>query len=107
MANIFAKLIEDKANGPAIISALKNEISGIIAVNPTESKLARLSAITPQIESGNVFFPNPQNIPWVEGLIDELLRFPRGKNDDQVDAMTMALGSFQSKGRCTLDLMKW
>jgi len=46
----YRKLIEDKANGPAIISALKNEISGIIAVNPTESKRARLSAITPQIE---------------------------------------------------------
>jgi phage terminase large subunit-like protein len=29
-----AVLIEDKANGPAVISALRDEISGIIAVDP-------------------------------------------------------------------------
>ena len=31
---VHAKLVEDKANGPAIISMLKNEIGGMIPVNP-------------------------------------------------------------------------
>ena len=93
----YRKLVEDKANGSAIISTLKDSITGIIAVNPTESKLARLSAVCPQIEAGNVYLPDPKQNPWVNDLIDEALRFPRGKHDDQVDAMTMALNDFQSR----------
>jgi predicted phage terminase large subunit-like protein len=102
----YRKLVEDKANGSAIISTLKDGISGIIAVNPTESKLARLSAVCPQIESGNVYLPNPKVNPWVDEFVDEALRFPRGKNDDQVDAMTMALNDFQSRHKAITFLDK-
>ena len=35
-------LIEDKANGPAIINTLKNRISGIIPITPKESKEASI-----------------------------------------------------------------
>jgi hypothetical protein len=34
MAGTFAKLIEDKANGSAVVQFLQNEIPGIIPVNP-------------------------------------------------------------------------
>lgn len=101
----FRKLVEDKANGSAIISTLKDSIPGIIAVNPTESKLARLSAVCPQIEAGNVFLPDPKANPWVDAFIDEALRFPRGKHDDQVDAMTMALNDFQIRQKSS-DFLK-
>src|SRR5699024_10122871 len=37
----MAKLIEDKANGPAVIATLKREVNGIIPVNPQGSKVAR------------------------------------------------------------------
>ena len=36
-----AKLIEDKANGPALIAQLKSKIPGLIAVEPRGSKEAR------------------------------------------------------------------
>ena len=49
-------LIEDKANGPAIINTLKNRISGIIPITPKESKEARAFSVTPLFEAGNVFF---------------------------------------------------
>ena len=39
------KLIEDKANGPAVIDVLKREMSGIIAVNPEGGKEARVYEI--------------------------------------------------------------
>jgi phage terminase large subunit-like protein len=47
-----AKLVEDKANGTAVIATLKHEISGMIPVNPEGGKESRASAVSPQIESG-------------------------------------------------------
>ena len=44
--NKHSILIEDKANGSAIISMLKHEIGGIIAITPQESKEGRANAIT-------------------------------------------------------------
>lgn len=84
-----AILIEDKANGPAVISTLKREVSGIIPVNPDGGKIVRAQAVTPMIESGNVFLPS--NKPFTHDLIEECASFPNGKHDDAVDSMTQAL----------------
>lgn len=89
-----AKLVEDRANGPAVISVLKREISGLIPVSPKESKESRLAAVSPQFEAGNVYFPDPSIAPWVHDLVEELVTFPNGANDDQVDATTQALLRF-------------
>lgn len=85
------KLIEDKANGPAVIATLRNEIPGLIAVAPDGGKIARAQAIVPYVESGNVFLPNPDIHPWVTEIIEECAAFPRGKYDDDVDALSQAL----------------
>ena len=82
-------LIEDKANGSAIISVLKKQIHGITPITPTESKLERAYAITPLIEAGNVYIP--ESATWLANFEDELLNFPAGAHDDQVDSMTQAL----------------
>lgn len=84
-----AKLIEDKANGPAVIATLKREISGLIPVNPEGGKVVRAQAVTPDIEAGNVFLP--ENEPWIHDFIEECSSFPNGKHDDMVDSMTQAL----------------
>ena len=86
-----AKLIEDKANGPAVIQELQHEMPGLIPINPEGGKVARAHAVSPQIESGNVYLPHPATAPWVDGFIEEVAAFPNGRNDDQVDAMTQAL----------------
>ena len=83
------KLIEDAANGPAVIATLKREISGIIPVRAAGSKEARLHAVVPEIEAGNVYLP--EGAPWVRDFIEEFVSFPNGANDDQVDAATQAL----------------
>ena len=87
---ITAKLIEDKANGPAIIDTLQTELQGIIAVNPKGSKESRASAVTPLVEAGNVYLPKYRS--WVNDYIEELAKFPRGSTDDMVDGTSMALG---------------
>jgi predicted phage terminase large subunit-like protein len=96
------KLVEDKANGTAILDVLKAKYSGFIAVTPKESKEARASAVTPFVESQNVYLPESKIAPWVDGLIDEAAAFPNGVHDDQVDTMTQALNRiFIRGGRAT------
>ena len=80
------KLVEDKANGPAVIQSLRHEIGGLVEVNPEGGKIARAAAASPQLESGNWYLPHPRLMPWVEGFIGECAAFPTGANDDQVDA---------------------
>jgi predicted phage terminase large subunit-like protein len=86
-----AKLIEDKANGPAVIQMLYREIPGLLPVNPSGGKAARAAAISPLIEAGNIYLPHPHYAPWVHDFIEECAAFPNGAHDDQVDAMTQAL----------------
>lgn len=95
------KLVEDKANGPAIINTLKHEISGIIAVNPEGGKEARAAAVQPQVESGNVYLPD--SVPWLDGFVEEFAAFPRGRHDDQVDALTQALNHMANRSDGVFD----
>ena len=90
-------LVEDKANGTAIISTLKKHISGIIPITPKESKQERAYAITPYLEAGNIFFPKNQK--FTKDLEEEMLQFPAGVHDDTVDSMTQALNYFRTKKR--------
>ena len=94
-------LIEDKANGPAVIDFLKKSVPRLIPVEPDGSKLARAYAVTSVWESRNIFLPHPDYAPAVmldsgkPGMIkvftSEITIFNAGADDDQVDAMTQAL----------------
>lgn len=97
------RLIEDKANGPAVISSLTHKVPGIIPIEPYGSKSARAYAVSPYFESGNVYLPNPVSYPWVTGYELELLQFPVVTHDDQVDATTQALQYMFSKRPMTIN----
>ena len=101
------KVVEDKANGPAIISALSSRIPGIIPYNPRGSKTARAYSISPLFEAGNVYLPPiDEEHPWVKKYIDELLAFPNAEHDDQVDSTTQALDSLVThEGGGVLDFL--
>lgn len=98
---VHQRLIEDKANGPAIIDTLREEVAGIKPINPGNSKEGRARAITPEIESGNVYLPHPSDDgnEWVTDLLSELRNFPHDTYDDQVDALTQALSELRDTGR--------
>lgn len=92
-AHVYERLVEDKANGTAVIDTLKEELTGIIPINPTESKTARARAVTPEVEAGNVLLPYPGDPgnEWVADYLAEFRSFPTGAHDDQVDMTTQAL----------------
>lgn len=85
---VDAKLIEAKANGPAVMDTLRNEIPGIIPVEVEGSKEARAASSTARVEAGNWYLPHPLIAPWGDAFIDELAAFPKGTHDDQVDAFS-------------------
>jgi predicted phage terminase large subunit-like protein len=87
------KLVEDKANGSAIIETLRKTVPGLKAVNPEGGKVARANAVEPLFESGCVYLPDPSIAPWVHDFIQELVTFDGqdGRADDMVDACTQAL----------------
>lgn len=87
--DITQVLIEDKANGSAIIEILRSEIMGVIPVNPDSSKEARVNAVSFAIEAGNVVLPRDKNFTWE--LIDQCSSFPNGRHDDMVDMLTQGL----------------
>ena len=97
-------LIEDAANGPAIIDALKHKLPGLIAVQPQGGKVARAQAAQPRVEAGNVYLPNPRPygrlIPereWVEDFMHQLTAFPNATHDDDVDAFSQLLVRWQER----------
>ena len=81
-------LIEEAANGAAIIETLQRELN-IIPVKPKGGKVSRVNAVSAAIEGGHVFLP--QDAAWVEEYIDQWTVFPNGKHDDMVDATSQAL----------------
>ncbi len=62
---------------------------------PKTSKIARLNAVSPEIEAGNIFIPDPEVAPWIHDYLAEFDLFPNGLNDDMVDATTQALLRFR------------
>lgn len=85
------KLVEDKANGPAVIQMLSQEVPGLVPVEPEGGKIVRAQAVTPDIEAGNVYLPESSIAPWVHDFVEECSAFPNGAHDDRCDAMSQAL----------------
>ena len=82
-------LVEDKANGSAIIQTLQSRMHGVIGITPKGGKVSRVNAIAPAVESGHVYLPN--NAPFVEPFVDQFTAFPASEHDDMVDAASQCL----------------
>ena len=50
-----------------------------------------MSVASAKIEAGQVFLP--KEAPWLATLEEELLSFPHGRHDDQVDSVSQALNN--------------
>ena len=92
MPRLRGVVVEDKANGPALESMLKDRVPGLIMVSPKGGKMARTQAISPMVEAGQVYVPTRRNAPtWIDETLEEWTKFPFGRYDDRVDTMTQAL----------------
>lgn len=60
-------------------------------IGPEGSKQDRASQQTPKFERGEIFLP--EEAPWLRTFEDELLAFPNGKHDDQVDSVIQFLAA--------------
>jgi predicted phage terminase large subunit-like protein len=88
-----AVIIEDASAGVGLAQELQQETNlPIIPVPARGSKISRAESVSPLFEAGKVVLPQPTlKLPWHDDLETELLRFPNGKHDDQVDALVLAL----------------
>lgn len=95
----IAILVEDKANGPAIIDALKESIPALTPITPQGGKIARAYAIQPQHEAGNFYLPSPTmpGFEWVNKFVDTFASFPGVPNDDDIDAWTQGVHWFTTR----------
>jgi predicted phage terminase large subunit-like protein len=85
----YSLLIENKGSGMSLIQELKRDGVHAIAINPEGDKVMRMTAQTSRIESGGVYLPHAA--PWLEDFRTELMAFPAGRHNDQVDALSQAL----------------
>lgn len=86
-----AVLIEDRGSGIQLIHDLRD--SGDvhpIAVSPEGDKVTRMYAQSAKIEAGCVFLPREAS--WLDAFRTEVLQFPNGRHDDQIDSMSQYLG---------------
>jgi len=102
---VTAKLVEDKATGPAIIDTLQSKIPGMIAFPGDDDKTDRMEAISWLWQAGNVYVPGKpakegenrvdfSHVPWMdgdEGFYQEVTRFPKARFNDQAITMSQAL----------------
>jgi predicted phage terminase large subunit-like protein len=102
---VNAILIEDKANGPAIVDTISKKVPGVIAVDPEGGKIARANAVSGFFEARNVFHPSPEVAPWIDAHQTSLTSFPVAKHDDDVDACSQALIYLNSKRNAFSDAM--
>jgi len=83
-------LVEDKANGSAIINELRTLWPDVVESSPgSDSKVARAMSVQPQVQARSVYLPKIAH--WRDAFLHELAVFPNGSHDDQVDALVQAL----------------
>ena len=97
VTNNYALLIEDKGSGMSLIQDLKRDGIRAIAVDPQGDKAMRMNAQTARIEAGAVYLP--RSAAWLDEFRRELLAFPAGRHNDQVDALSQGLNRAFDRSR--------
>jgi predicted phage terminase large subunit-like protein len=90
-------IVEAKASGQPLIDEMRR--SGIFVQDFSpgkgQDKIARLNAVSDLFASGHVWFPETA---WAAATVEEILAFPAGEHDDEVDTMTLALARVRNGG---------
>lgn len=84
-------LLLEKVNGmDLVVEQVRAKFAGDIElVPPRGDKVSRVWALAPVFDRGSVFLPT--EAPWLNEYVKELVAFPRGKHDDQVDSTSQFL----------------
>jgi predicted phage terminase large subunit-like protein len=86
-------LIEDTSSGMGLIQLLREQTSlSIVGRHPKDDKETRMCRHQGRFEAARVLLP--VEAPWLADFESELLSFPSGRYDDQVDAFMLLLDWF-------------
>ena len=95
-------IVEAKASGQPLIDEMRR--SGIFVQDFSpgkgQDKIARLNAVADMFASGHVWFPETS---WAAKTVEEILAFPAGEHDDEVDTMTLGLMRIRKGGLLRLN----
>jgi predicted phage terminase large subunit-like protein len=93
-----AMKVEDKVSGTGLIQTLKKETRiPVLPIPRSNDKVERANDVTPFIENGRVHLP--EDAPFLSDFLAEVMAFPNGENDDQVDPMLDALFDIHKPGK--------
>lgn len=84
-----AILVEDKANGSAVIELMQKRFPNVIPMNPKTSKIARAHAANVYYQARSVF--HLKDADWLGRKETNLKHFPKGRRNDDVDTTSQAL----------------
>lgn len=98
---IHRTLVENKANGEAVIETMRAKIPGVVPFNPGRAgKVERMHAVEGEFKGRNIRLPTAEAATFdVGAYIEEVVSFPDGKYDDQVDQSTQALLEWGALGK--------
>jgi predicted phage terminase large subunit-like protein len=82
-------LIEDAPISRGLIQSLTENSISVTPYTPDSDKRSRLIAQCDRFAAGSVRLP--VKAPWLDDFVAELLAFPGGRHDDQVDALTQGM----------------
>lgn len=82
-------VVEKKASGQSLIQDMRRSGLPVLEYMPDKDKVSRVFTASPLLEAGRVWLPKGKE--WARELYEEMILFPYGRHDDQVDAMTMAI----------------
>ena len=96
-------LVEAKATGTPLIDELRLRGIPALGFSPGKGtdKITRMHMVAPLFEAGMVWAPEDKS--FADDVIEEVVSFPNGDNDDFCDSMTLALMRFRQGGFVSLE----
>lgn len=93
-------LVESKASGISVAQELRRVYNydefTVQLIDPKgNDKMSRVISIQPLFSNGLIYAPDKT---WADLVINQSAQFPKGKHDDMVDSMTMALRYMRQNG---------
>jgi len=91
-------IVEDTSSGMGLIQLLQEQTRlDVVGRKPDADKETRMCRQQGRFEAGRIILP--QEAPWLADFENELLAFPGGRYDDEVDALLLFLEWFAQNER--------